>query len=307
MANWFRRRKVKDKLTKLLPRGLAVRRYMWRVFRQMKREGQLTSAHNWGHVTRVAYYASEYARVMGGTRKVRKYAKAAGLAHDRFRDAEDSMKQAAEKQETHEEKGAKFMGPIFEKRYNAQATQMMVEAIGKHGAFPALNEVGKNLVRDGVVYADKFFEANGAYIAFRRAMFMGERNDLRKKAAEKGYNLNTKEGLQRAAIEFTLEESIKRVAAFSDLSKIPSHLHPFVKYQVEWQKKLIEGLKKMDSGIVNLVTVLYAEGLKSNPRDLGAMIKKYRPISSTDKEFKKEALRYLNGDLAKTFRALTKP
>ncbi|MFA6268289.1 MAG: HD domain-containing protein [archaeon] len=279
-------------------------RYMRAAFRKMGQKGELTSAHNLGHVQRVSLYAAEYVKAMGGGRKKRAQARIAGMTHDRFRDAVQSLGQ--KKEESHETRSAKYMQPLFESRYKKSASKAIVEAMAKHGSFPALNEIGKNVVRDGVVFADKFFEANGAYIGFRRAMFMGERADIKERIAKEKIDITKKDQLQKLAVDVTLGESSKRLAAFSDLSKIPSHLHPFVRYQVEWQHKLVSGLQSGEPGIVNLVTTLFAEGLKSKPRDLAETIRAYSPLNKTDREFQREALDYLDGKLAVKFRQLVK-
>ncbi len=299
-------RAVRRNKTTWAGRQRVVARYMRAAMNKMGNEGLLTSAHNLGHVQRVSLYAREYVKLMGGGREERAQAGIAGLAHDRLRDAADSMQQKAEKKVTHEQKGAEYMDPLVKKRYGKKHAIAIIEAMAKHGELPALNEVSKNLARDAVVFADKFFEANGAYIGFRRSMFMAERADLRKKAVEKGWDLTKPVDIQKAAVEFTLEESAKRIKAFSDLSKIPTHLHPFVKYQVQWQFKLVQGLTAGDKGIVNLATTLYSEGLKKNPRDLGEMIRLYKPIDKSDAAFKQEAMDYLNGKLAERFRKLVK-
>jgi hypothetical protein len=240
-------------------REAIVKRYMRAAFYQMGKKGELTSAHNEGHIQRVSFYAGQYVKAMGGGLKKQARARIAGRAHDRFRDAADSMKQKEENVETHETKGAKYMRPFFEKRYGQKNAKVIFEAMGKHGSLPALNEVGKNIERDAVAFADKFFEANGAYIGFRRSMFMGERADWRAEAIKRNVAYNP-EALRALAVESTLAESEKRIKTFSDLSKIPEHMQRFVKYQVEWQHKLVEGLKSGDRGIINLVTTLFAEG-----------------------------------------------
>jgi len=299
-------RAVRRNKTTWAGRQKVISRYMRAAFHKMGKEGELTSAHNLGHVQRVSFYAAEYVKLMGGGRKKRAQARIAGLAHDRFRLGTDSMAEKAAKVLTHEQRGAEHMKPMFARRYKKSASKAIISAMAEHGELPALNEAGKNLARDGVVFADKFFEANGAYIGFRRSMFMAERADLRKKAIEKGLDLTNPVDIQKAAVEFTLAESDKRIKAFSDLSKIPPHLHPFVKYQVQWQFKLVEGLKSSDRGIVNLVTTLFSEGLKKNSRDLGEMIRTYKPIAQSDAAFKHEAMDYLDGKLVEKFTQLTK-
>jgi len=289
-----KRRKLSARL-RWPKRAKIIERYIRMTFNRLAREGKLSAAHHLGHVERVSFYAMKYVELLGASPVLRIQAKIAGLTHDRIRYPTEEI--------PHEEASARFMESLFAKRYGKEATERITEAIAKHGKLPALSEVGRNVVRDAVVFADKFFEANGAYIAFRRAMFMGERKDRREEARRKGYNLNTKEGRKKAAVEFTLDETNKRIAKFSDLSKIPEFLHPFVKYQVSWQIKLRDALQRREHSIVNMVTYLFEEGLKPGKerRPLDEVIKSYKPIGKLDAEFKREALRYLNGELWEEF------
>jgi hypothetical protein len=283
-----------------------MKRYMGLAFRQMAKEGQLSSAHNLGHVQRVSYYAGMYAGLMSAGSSVVHQAKIAGQAHDRVRDPADSIAQKLRGEKTHEALGAAYMKPMLERRYSPKETKAILEAMAKHGEMPALDKIGQRVAREAVIYADKFFEANGAYIAFRRSMFMGERKDWRAEIKNRGIKLSDKKAVSSLAVEATLKESKKRISAFSDLSKIPEHMHDLVRYQVQWQHKLVEGLEKKDAGTINLVTFMFREGLKKNPRDLAVAIKTYRPIGTLDKAFKSEAQSYLNGQLAEKFRKLIK-
>jgi len=287
-------------------RERSMERYMGLAFRQLAREGQLTSAHNLGHVQRVSHYAGVYSAAVGGGANVAHHARVAGWAHDRLRDPSDSMAQRAAGQKTHEALGAEFMSPMFKRRYSAKDAKAITEAMAKHGGLPKLDEVGRNVARDGVVFADKFFEANGAYIAFRRSMFMGERADWRKEMKARKIKLTDVQAVSDLAVEATLKETTKRIKAFSDLSTIPKHMHGLVKYQVEWQHKLKKGLEVKDPGTVKLVTFMFREGLKKQPRDLAVAIKSYRPIGQLDAAFKLEAEKYLSGKLAETFTKLIK-
>ncbi|MBT4870327.1 MAG: hypothetical protein HON47_02040 [Candidatus Diapherotrites archaeon] len=272
----------------------------------MAKQGKLTSAHNLGHVQRVSYYAGMYAGKMGAGANVVHQARVAGWSHDRIRDASDTIAQKLRGEKTHESMGAEYMKPMFDKRYSAKDSKAITKAMAMHGTMPKLDAIGREVAREGVIYADKFFEANGAYIAFRRSMFMGERADWRAEMKKRGIKVADKKAVSDLAVEATLKETKKRIAKFSDLSSIPKHMHDLVKYQVEWQHKLQKGLEGKDPGIVKLVTALFQEGLKKNPRDLGAVIKSHRPIGEIDAAFKQEANAYLSGELAGKFRKLIK-
>ncbi len=278
-ARWPKRAKVID-------------RYIRIVFRDLERKGEISSAHHIGHVQRVSMYAQKYTEFMGASPAIQQQTRIAGMSHDRIRHPTE--------QYSHEQESGRFMQEKFAKRYGKKATARMAAAISKHGIFPSPSQAGKNIVRDAIVFTDKFFEANGAYIAFRRAMFMGERVDRRQEMKTKKLARN------QAAVEFTTDETIKRIKAFSDLSKIPKHLHPFVRYQVKWQRRLLEGLQRREPGLVNLAQTLFKEGLKKRPRRLDGLIADYVPISQEDAAFKAETMRYLSGELWKTFKQLTR-
>ncbi len=279
---------------------------MRQAFRQMAAQGKLTSAHNLGHVQRVSYYAGMYAGMMGAGANVVHQAKVAGWSHDRIRDASDTIAQKLRGEKTHESMGVEYMKPMFDKRYSAKDSKAITKAMAKHGTMPKLDRIGQEVAREGVIYADKFFEANGAYIAFRRSMFMGERKDWRAEMKSRKIRLTNKQAVSDLAVEATLKETKKRVAKFSDLSTIPKHMHDLVKYQVEWQHRLQQGLEKRDPGTVKLVTFMFREGLKKKPRDLAVAIKSYQSVGELDAAFKSEAESYLSGQLATKFRKLIK-
>ena len=284
----------------------AISRYMRQAFRQMAQQGKLTSAHNLGHVQRVSYYAGMYAGMMGAGANVVHQARIAGWSHDRIRDASDTIAQKLRGEQTHEALGAEYMKPMFDKRYSEKDSKAITKAMAKHGTMPKMDRIGQEVAREGVIYADKFFEANGAYIAFRRAMFMGERKDWRAERVKRKIKLTDNQAMTDLAVEATLKETTKRIAKFSDLSSIPKHMHDLVKYQVEWQHKLQKGLETKNPGVVKLATFMFREGLKKKPKDLAVAIKDYQPIGRIDAAFKNEAEAYLNGQLATKFRKLIK-
>lgn len=284
------------KLSSRLPwkkRADIVDRYMRIVFRKLERQGKLSAVHNLGHVNRVSHYARRYVEFMGGSKALQQQASISGKSHDRIRYPTEQV--------PHEKASGELMQTLFEKRYGKKAAKSMGRAIQLHGTIPGPARFGKEVVREGLFNADKYFEANGAYIGFRRPMFMAERKDRRMEAKKLGLDLRKPEDVKEAAIRFTLDETGIRVSKFSDLSKIPKELHGFVKYQVRWQERLRKGLQKRQGWAVNLVTELFTEGLKKHPRTLDEVIMSYEPVAKIDAEFKKEALRYFSGDLWKEF------
>lgn len=284
-VNWVRRERI-------------IERYMQGVARELTAKGEISSAHSPGHWQRANHYAGKYVEFMGGNPAMQSQARIAGWTHDRIRYPTEERK--------HEPVSGEFMGKLFQRRYGVKPTAQMTEAISRHGELPNLTELGRNTIHEGLVYADKFFEANGAYIAFRRAMFMGKKKDRRTEAQEKGYDLNTVKGRREAAIDFVLNETEKRLSAYSDKSKVPELLHGFLDYQVEWQKRLQNGLQRRQKWAVNLVEKVFAEGLRESPSLLDDIIRNYEPVARIDAEFQREALRYLDGGLWKEFKKRVK-
>ena len=254
---------------------------------------KLSERRSWKGRGDISHYARKYVEFMGGSKALQEQATIAGKSHDRIRYPTEKV--------AHEGASGKFMQGLFEKRYGAKAAKSMGRAIQLHGTAPGPKRSGKEIVREGLFNADKFFEANGGYIGFRRPMFLGERKDRQEEAKRLGLDLKKPEDVQEAAVKFTLDETRIRISKFSDLSKIPKELHGFVKYQVAWQEKLKKGLEKRRPWAVNLVTVLFTEGLKKHPRALDEVIMEYEPVGRVDADFKKEALRYFSGDLWKEF------
>ena len=69
------------------------------------------------------------------------------------------------------------------RRMKQSEIDFLINTIILAGKMPGKIEWRKNLPHAALVFADKFFEANGAFVAFRRAYFMGERKDRRKQFA----------------------------------------------------------------------------------------------------------------------------
>ena len=194
-----------------------------------------------------------------------------------------------------------FVREEFSKRFGPQTTKRLLNAIELAGKMPKPRKYRKDLVHASLVYADKFFEANGAFIAFRRCYFMGERGDRRKELQQLMQKGSSKTDAMRTIV---LNETEKRLKAYSNLSKIPTVLHPFVEYQANWQHRLRDGLKNRRVWAMRLMEVLFDEGLKRKPKSLEQTIREYHPVGKIDAEFKTETLRYFNGELWDTFTEL---
>ena len=145
-----------------------------------QRKSEISSAHNFGHVQRVAEYAPQIVLALGGSKKEAELAKTAAFLHDFYRspreDIEDEI-YSAEKAGPVLEKFEGFSGMTFsptERRTIIRAMQThtvakeLLSSDSKHErAFQ-----GEDLIRFAVFAADKL-EANGPYVMARRSQFVG--------------------------------------------------------------------------------------------------------------------------------------
>ncbi len=201
-------------------------------------------------------------------------ADAAGLAHDVIRPPND---------DPHELPGAeKFIELIepYQSALNLSNTDIlqMYDAIAFHSDMP--NVWGINPIQDAVFFADKVFEASGAYVLFRRALFMAENKDA--KGAD--------------AVEKTLIKTKQKTAKFKP-DVFPLRVRKIAQYQYDWQIEFLHGLENKALWAVNIAEVMYAHGEKKDMSLEDAIIN-YEPVSDIDMKIKQEAVKYLDEKLA---------
>ncbi len=160
-------------MVSLFERAEAVGHFVRKSFKERKAE--ISAAHNFGHVQRVAEYAPQIVLALGGTEKQAEIAKTAAFLHDFYRspheDVEDEI-YSAEKAEPLLRKMGKFseseIGKILSAMKTYEVSKSILASEEKHGKVFS----GMDLVRFAVFAADKL-EANGPYIMARRSQFVG--------------------------------------------------------------------------------------------------------------------------------------
>lgn len=234
------------------------------------------AAHYRGHLKRTSEYASLIVRALGGSEKEEELARMAGLGHDQSRSP----------REGHDERSADGAKRILESiGVDAEYLNAVYGAIKGHDKLP--EKWGVNPVGDALILADKLFEANGAYICFRRAMYMAQTPDKIRKS--------------QTAIKATIRESEVRMETYS-ADKYPGAFLEFAFSQQKWQEEFLDALRKGDNWAVHLTETIYSAGKAG--KDLDNAILDYKPISETDARFKEEAVKYIKGEKTNEFMAL---
>ncbi len=241
------------------------------VFAIMK--GQ-NAAHEEGHSRRVAYYSAKYIETGGGSPSEQKKAYLTGIAHDVIRPASDIP---------HELPSAeKFIDVVEPYQSDLQLNEFdirqMFDAIERHGDMPELWNI--NPIQDAVFFADKVFEASGAYILFRRPLFMAENKDA--KGAD--------------AVEKTLIKTRQKTAKFKP-EVFPLRVRKIAKYQYNLQIEFLNGLEHNVPWAVNIAETMYSYG-ENKDMSLEDVIRTYEPVSDIDMRIKQEAVKYLDEELA---------
>lgn len=244
------------------------------VFEVMSGQG---IAHERGHVERVAFYAKEDIKRDGKSSHEQMKADAAGIAHDVIRPPNDNP------HELHSaEKFIELIEP-YQSALNLSNTDIiqMYDAIAFHSDMP--NVWGINPIQDAVFFADKVFEASGAYVLFRRALFMAENKDA------KG----------AGAVEKTLIRTKQKTAKFKP-EVFPIRVRKIAQSQYNWQIEFLHGLENKEQWAVNIAEVMHEHG-RNKEMPLEDSIRNYEPVSEIDARFKKEAVDYLDGKLVRLF------
>lgn len=233
------------------------------------------AAHDAGHLKRVALYASELMDVLSGTEREKELTYVAGLFHDVIRYPTDG----------HDQRSAEETKRILpEYGFKSEDINAIYDAIKSHNKLPVW---GENKLADAIVLADKLFEANGAYICFRRAMFMAQTPDeIRQK---------------QTAIDATLDESKVRMDSFN-ASKYPLQFQELAYSQQKWQEQFKNALEKKDDWAVHLTETMHASG--KGITGLNEAILHYEPKYEMDRLFKEEAVKYIKGEKTNEFMAL---
>ncbi|MFA4946118.1 MAG: HD domain-containing protein [Candidatus Micrarchaeia archaeon] len=204
---------------------------------------KVSPAHNWGHVQRVATYAPEIVRALGGTAAEAEVARTAGYMHDLVRLPTET--------ETHGGAGARMTKEVFARNakgpfgFTDTETALIANAITKHESPPALLKTANkdnprmdaiDRIQLAIWIADKL-EANGQYVMARRAGFVGGERVREGDLAKKGFKP------QDAALAVALESYI-RLNIKNDQTLYPKYFLPVVDEMFNVQRDFYYALLK---------------------------------------------------------------
>lgn len=223
------------------------------------------ASHDFNHLLRVAKGAKWFCDILGVTEHEKQVAYAAGLLHDIIRPATekyDPLKDAMKKAEE----------IMKELNMGKTETKEVLEAIHAHHYPNPKKKAGYS-----VFLADKLLEALGAYIVFRRAVFMGESPDFA--------------GMGR--MEATTRHWTARINKWHP-SGYEKRFAKLIDYQFSWCQKFLDAFRRGEQWSLNLNDAGFEAGKKGTSTD--KFIASFKPGLKEEKEFKEEALSYIRGD-----------
>jgi len=232
------------------------------------------SVHSFGHLKRTATGAKWFAKLFGYNKKERDIAYLSGLIHDLKRPLSEKIE--------HSGISVREAEKILE-RFGVErdVKNEILSLIKIHRGFS-----NEPLFKQSVFLSDKILEQMGAYLVFRRCMYIGECLDFK----------NVEFG---KAIVFHTSEKTKEYTPGKFLEK----LRPLIEYQYQWLVDFLSGFKKDKKWAIYLAKKAYDNG-RTHELSLDDLIKFFKPKFEEDERMKKEALDYINGKKFKEFERL---
>lgn len=237
-------------------RAKAISGLVKRHFQKLESKGELSGAHSFGHVSRVATYAGEIASALGADERTQELAKVAGYLHDFVRNKAEQTDAAFDD----EVLAAQQAKPLLEGlgksqkdtgyQFTPEEVSTVTAAIKTHTVPKDIladektrhtTPQGRDLVRLAVWLADKT-EANGHYVVARRGQFVaGERyhdGDLKKWRESLPAEVAVK---VTPAIAFLLETYVRRYVK-NDASQYPKWYKPVSSELFGQQRQFVKAL-----------------------------------------------------------------
>ncbi|VVB59998.1 HD domain protein [uncultured archaeon] len=232
------------------------------------------ATHDFYHLKLTAIGARWFVKVLGGDKREQELAYIAGLLHDIVRPSTEKLDHAKESSRASEKILLSF-------NVKKEDIKKICEAIGSHRA----KHPWKTPLHQSVFLADKILEQMGAYIAFRRSMYVAECKDYNK----------------FEDIETHFETRIKKFAP----DEFPEHFSKLAKTQFEWSVKFSGAFRKKEAWALSIAKELYNNG-KMHAKSIEKAVEDYKPISEEDRKYKQEALDYINGKKFIEFETMVK-
>jgi len=254
--------------------------------RQLKeivaREAQSPSlTHDLGHLQRTARGARWIVRMVGGSQEEQMLAYAAGWLHDLERPFDHDV--------DHAQKSADKSKHILNKLdFSQDQIEKICRAVRDHSE----KEEWNSPLHGSVYGADKLLEGMGAYIIFRRGVWIGESPD---------YANKTPLAANIAHFENRMEQHGK--------DNFPHKLKEVVDYQFKWQQDFLQALREEEDYALEIMNYCYQAGQKANTENgtrFAEVIINFTTNHEQGKKLKDEAENYLAGGLFKKLARLVK-
>lgn len=230
--------------------------------------------HNWGHVIRATKGAVWFVKVLGGSKEEEELAYVAGLLHDIVRPESETIDHAQASADE-AEKILKRFG------VGGEPLRKIVKAIQDHRKPVAW----ESPLHQSVYLADKILEQMGAYVIFRRCVYVSEVVEYRdmpwQEAVRKQFRLRLERFQSRA---------------------FPERFHNLVEYQYSWPLRFEKAYISGNEWALALAEYAWKRG-KENAK-VEDIIRGFKPEGPEAEKIKQEAIEYLDGKLFKGFEAL---
>ena len=232
-----------------------------------------SASHSFNHLLRVAKGAEWFCDILKATKHEKEVAYSAGLLHD-------IVRPPTEKYDPLEESMEKSKKILQKLKIDKKLAKEILDAIYAHHFPDPEKKAGYS-----VFLADKILEQMGAYIIFRRAIFMGESPDFKKMDRRKSI----------------IEHWTVRMEKWPP-SKFEKQFAPLVKYQFQWMEKFLLAFKNKEEWAAHLNNYFFEAGQKGIQTDTA--ISSFKPKFEEEKEYLEETLSYIRGKKMIQFRGM---
>jgi HD superfamily phosphohydrolase YqeK len=232
-------------------------------------------SHDLSHAKRVAIGARWFVKVLGGTEEEKELAYLAGILHDIYRPRTEKV--------DHSITSANRAGEILEGLgMDKVGIERVVQAVRDHRK-PVPWE---SPLHQSVYLADKILEQMGAYVNFRRCVFVGECNDYKDKPC----------------LESIIHQFSMRLERFT-IGKFPKRFWPLVRYQYKWPLEFSESVRKGVPWALEMARRGYEIGARQS-KPVDRFILGFVTEDGESRRIKEEAVRYLKGEKFGDFEGL---
>ena len=239
-------------------------------------QGKDSATHSFLHFKRTAIGARWFVEILGGNRRDQELAYIAGLLHDLDRPLSEEIDHA----EVSAAKAREWLYGNFD--LDERDITRIVQAIRDH----RLPVRWKTALHQSVYLSDKILEQMGAYVVFRRCLFIAECLDYRGLPFE----------------EAMLCHWHSRSSRFN-AKMFPCRFRKLVKYQYWWPAKFYEGFRKKKAYAIELTNFCYNEIIRGE-KSVETMVNGFKPMEDEGERFRKEALLYITGEKFREFKNL---